>query len=36
MCVLGPQERKRLEAYDVDKMKLYYKVILEDTGLANV
>ena len=30
------RERKRLENYDTEKMGLLYKVILEDSGVANI
>lgn len=38
MSILGINERRRLEAYDLEKMALLYKVVLEDSvgSVANV
>lgn len=35
-AILGRRERKRLEAYDTEKMALLYKIVLEDKGVANI
>ena len=35
-AVLGHAERKRLENYDIEKMSVLYKAVLEDKGLANI
>jgi hypothetical protein len=32
LSVLGRRERKRLEAYDLEKMGLLYRLVLEDSG----
>jgi hypothetical protein len=34
--ILNVVERKRLDSYDSEKTALLYKLILEDTGIANI
>ena len=33
---MNTRERKRLEYYDVEKMGLLYKIVLEDSGYGNI